>query len=68
MEYPHTVFMFKVKQGILYDLVTERWLKLIYVKKYIFYKISIFGKVWYNFKGWAKRECIKNTRKGPLLN
>ena len=35
MEYPHSVFMLKVKQGILYDHITERWLKLIYVKKYV---------------------------------
>ena len=34
--------MFKVKQGILYDVITERWLKLIYVKKYKFHKISVF--------------------------
>ena len=62
--------MFKVKQGILYDVITERWLKLIYVKKYMFYKISIFDKVQYNFMGWAKRECkgIKNTKKGSSYN
>ena len=29
MEYPHSLFMFKVKQVILYDLVTERQLKPI---------------------------------------
>jgi len=57
MEYPHSVFMFKVKQGILYNLITERWLKLIYVKKYIFDKISTSDKVWYNFMGWGKRKC-----------
>ena len=33
--------MFKVKQGIIYDLITERWLKLIYVKKYIIIIIGI---------------------------
>jgi len=37
--------IFKVKQCILYDLITERWLKLIYIKKYIFYKISLFDKI-----------------------
>jgi hypothetical protein len=67
MEYPHSVFMFRVKQDILYDLVTE---KLMYVMKYIFYKISVFDKVWYNFMGWRKKECkgIKSTKKGPLYN
>ena len=56
MEYQHSVFMLKVEQGILYELITDRWLKLIYVKKYIFYKISIFDMVWYNFMGWGKWE------------
>jgi len=38
----------------------------MYVKKYVFYKISIFDKLWYNFMGWGKRECqgIKNTKRG----
>jgi len=49
MEYTHSVFM-----CILYDLITERWLKLIYAKKYIFYKISIFNKVRYNFMEWGQ--------------
>jgi hypothetical protein len=40
MEYPHSVFMLKVKQGILCDHITNRSLQLIYVKKYIFCKIS----------------------------
>jgi len=43
--------MLIVKQGILYDHITERWLKLIYIKKYILYKISVPDKVWYNFMG-----------------
>jgi len=70
MEYPHSVIMFQVKQVILYDLVTERQLKLIYVKKYIFYKISVFHKVWYSFMGWGKRACkdIRNTKKGFSFN
>jgi len=65
MEYLHSVLMIKVKQDILYDLITERWLKLTYVKKYIFYNNSIFDELWYNFMGWGKRECkgIKNTKK-----
>jgi len=54
MEYPYLVFMFKVKQGILYDPITGRRLKLICVKKYTFYKILIFNKAWYNFMGWGK--------------
>ena len=39
MEYPHSIFMLKIKQGILYDHSTEIWLKLIYVK-YIFIKFQ----------------------------
>jgi hypothetical protein len=70
MEYPHSVFMFRVKQGILYDLVTEKWLKLMYVKKYVFYKILVFDKMWYNFMGLGKKECkgIKNTKRDSSYN
>jgi len=66
VEYPHSVFIFKVQQGILYDHITEKLFRLIYVKKCIFYKISIFDKVWHNFMQWVNRECkgTKNTRKG----
>jgi len=46
-----------IAQGILYDHITERWLKLIYVKKYIFYKISVFDNIWYNFREWENRKC-----------
>jgi len=54
----------------LNDLISERWLKLYYVKKYIFYKISIFNKVWYNVMGLVKAECkgINNSKKGSLFN
>jgi len=24
----------------------------VYGKKYIFFKISVFNKIWYNFMGW----------------
>jgi hypothetical protein len=69
MEYPCSVFMLKVKQGILYDHITERWFKL-YVKKYIIYEISICDKVWYNLMGWGNSECkgTKNTKKGTSCN
>ena len=40
----HSVFMLIFKQGIRYDQVTERWLELMYFKKYIFSKTSIFNR------------------------
>jgi hypothetical protein len=52
MEYTHSVSMFKIKQGILYDLVTGKGLKFIYVTKYIFYKISVI--LW-----GGERESVK---------
>jgi len=43
---------------------------LIHVKNYIFYKISIFNKVWYKLMRLVKTECkgIENSKKGSLFN
>ena len=69
MEYPHSIFMFKVKQGIIYDLITERWIKLIYVKKYIFPKFQ--SLIRYGVILWGgERESVKvlNIKKGSSYN
>ena len=69
MEYPHSIFMFKVKQGIIYDLITERWIKLIYVKKYIFTKFQ--SLIRYGVILWGgERESVKvlNIKKGSSYN
>jgi hypothetical protein len=70
VEYPLLVFILKVKQGILYDHINERWLRCIYFKKYIFCKTSVMNEVWYNFMQWGNRECegTRNKKKGTLCN
>ena len=58
MEYPHAVFMFKIKQDILYDPVTERWLKLISLRNIYFTKFQIWIR--YGIILWGgERESVK---------
>jgi hypothetical protein len=43
--------------------------QLIYVKKYIFCKISVFNKVWYNFMEKGNWECTgKKKYKNRVLH
>jgi len=64
MEYPHSVFMFKVKVSHMISSSTGD-LSLFMLRNTYFYKISFFDKVQNNVMGWEKRECkgIKDTKK-----
>jgi len=69
MEYPHSVFMLKVKQGILYDHITNRWPAFLCQEIYILQYFSL-NKVWYSFIEWGNWECTgkKNTKIGYLIH
>ena len=70
MEYPHAVFMFKVKQNILYDPVSERWLKIIILRNIYFTKFQTL--ISYGIIIWGgERESVKALgiqKKGPSFN